>query len=101
MLMVVKLLVRRSELASFEEYERAAARAMREYGGAIERTVRIDEGAREIVTEIHLVRFRDAAGFDAYRASTALAGLRHLRDAAVVDTDLLVGEEGPDYEAVP
>jgi hypothetical protein len=72
---------------------------MREYGGAIERTVRIDDGAGETLTEVHLVRFREEAGFQAYRANTALAGLRHLRDASVVDTELLVGEDGPDYEA--
>jgi len=96
-LMVVKLEVRRSALAAFEEYERAAARVMRDYGGAIERTVRIDDGSGETFVEVHLVRFPDEAGFQDYRANTALAGLRHLRDAAVVETELLVGEDGPDY----
>lgn len=99
MLIVAKIVVRREKLAEFEEYESAAARAMREYGGAIERTLRADDGSGETLTEVHWIRFRDEAGFQAYRQSTALAGLRHLRDAAVVSTELVVGEEGPDYEA--
>jgi hypothetical protein len=80
-LIVAKIVVRREKLAEFEEYESA------------------DDGSGETLTEVHWIRFRDEAGFQAYRQSTALAGLRHLRDAAVVSTELVVGEEGPDYEA--
>jgi hypothetical protein len=100
MLIVAKLVVRRTELAAFEEYETAAYRVIREHGGVLERNVRIDDGSSPTLTEVHLVRFRDEAGFRDYRASTALAGVRHLRDAAVVETELLFGEDGPDYEAL-
>jgi hypothetical protein len=86
-------------VAAFEEFETAAYRVIREHGGSLERTVRIDHGTSETLTEVHLVRFRDEASFQAYRASTALAGVRHLREASVLETELLIGEEGPDYGA--
>ena len=98
MLIVAKLLVRRSELAAFETYETAAYRVILEHGGTLEKSVRIDDGTSETLTEVHVVRFRDEAGFQAYRATTALAGIRHLRDASVIETELLMGEEGPDYQ---
>ena len=99
MLIVAKLVVRRTELAAFEEYETAAYRVIRQHGGTLERSVRIDDGSSPHLTEVHLVRFPDEAEFHAYRASTALAGVRHLRDASVVETELLIGEDGPDYQA--
>jgi uncharacterized protein (DUF1330 family) len=101
MLIVAKLVVRRTELAAFEEYETAAYRVIHEHGGALLQSVRIDDGTSDTLTEVHLVRFRDEAAFQAYRASTALAGVRHLRNASVVETELLIGEQGPDYGARP
>ena len=100
MLIVAKLRVRRAECAAFEEFERAAARLMREHGGAIERTVRVDDGVAETLTEIHLVRFENEAGFRAYRESGALAALRQLRERSVVETELFIGQDGPNYGAV-
>jgi hypothetical protein len=99
MLIVAKLVVRRAKLDAFEEFETSAYRVIRQHGGSLEKSVRIDDGKSETLAEVHLVRFRDAAGFQAYRASTALAAVRHLRDASVVETELLIGEEGPDYGA--
>ena len=61
--------------------------------------MRSDDGTSETLTEVHLVRFQNEAEFQAYRASAALAGVRHLRDASVVETELFIGEEGPDYGA--
>ncbi len=46
MLIVAKLVVRRTELAAFEEYETAAYRVIREHGGALERSVRIDDRSK-------------------------------------------------------
>jgi len=89
--------VRRSELAAFREFEAGAAAIMRQHGGAIEKTVVVDEGDAETFTEIHFVRFPDAAAYAAYRSSPLLAGLQPLRNAAVVATELHVGEDGPAY----
>ena len=43
--------------------------------------------------------FPDEPAFLAYRADARLAELAHLRDASVVATDVLIGEDGPDYGA--
>ena len=71
---------------------------MRAHAGRIERTVVLAAPPDSaIVEEIHLVRFPSAAAFDAYRADPELSSLQHLRDAAVIDTDVAIGEDGPDY----
>lgn len=97
MVIVAILEVRRAELATFREFEHAAARIMREHQGDLERAIVVDNGAGDLVTEIHVVRFASQPAFDAYRASEALAALKPLRDASVVGTTLHVGEDGPAY----
>jgi hypothetical protein len=100
MTLVVTLTVRRDARARFVEFERAAARILERHGGAIERTVVVDgDGAAEVFREVHIVSFADAAGFAAYRADPALAALAPLRAEAIVATEILSGEEGPDYHA--
>jgi hypothetical protein len=49
--------------------------------------------------EVHFVTFPDGAAFDAYRQDSALAEIAHLRTESVVATEVLVGEDGPDYSS--
>ena len=97
MVIVAILTVRRSELDSFRKFETVAAGIMLEHGGRFERSVVVDDGEAETLTEIHWLRFPDEAAFAAYRASPKLAVHRALREASVVQTTIYVGEEGPLY----
>jgi uncharacterized protein (DUF1330 family) len=102
MTVVAILTVRREALEAFREFEGHAAIVMAAHGGRIERTVVVEEpSAPELVTEIHLVTFPDAHAFAAYREDPRLAARAHLREASVVRSQILVGEEGPRYEAAP
>jgi uncharacterized protein (DUF1330 family) len=97
---VAILSVRRDALDRFRAFERHAAAVMARHGGRIERTVVVSaESAPGVVKEVHIVTFPDAAAFDAYRADPRRDELAHLRDASVVHTEVLVGEDGPDYGA--
>jgi uncharacterized protein (DUF1330 family) len=101
MFLVVTLRVRRTAWDEFRQYERAAARIMRKHGGALERAVVIRSGPKEeLVTEIHLVRFPDDESFGAYRRDPELLALAPLRQASVVATDILVGDETTVEEAL-
>lgn len=98
MTLVVTLTVKRDRLADFRAFERYAAAVMAAHGGRIERTVVAPaEGRADLLVEVHVVTFPDAAAFAAYRADPRLADMAHLRDGAVVSAQLLVGEDGPDY----
>jgi hypothetical protein len=97
---VAILSVRREALEMFRAFERHAAGVMARHGGRIERTVVVSpEDAPGLVKEIHVVTFPDEQAFLAYRGDPRLRELAHLRDASVVHTEVLVGEEGPDYGA--
>ncbi len=98
MLLVVILTVRPEALDTFRAFERQAARVMARHGGAIERAVVIppvQPGAP--LKEVHLVAFPSPEAFAAYRADPALHGLASLREAAVLNTEIWAGEEGPRY----
>jgi uncharacterized protein (DUF1330 family) len=97
--LVAILTVRRAALDRFRAYERAAARIMAAHGGAIERTVVVDDGAGDALREVHVVTFPSAAAWDAYRADPALAALAAERATAVIATEVLTGADGPDYGA--
>lgn len=97
MIIVAILTVRRSELAAFRQFESIATRVMSEHGGRLERTVVVDDGTGELLTEIHLVRFADPAAFASYRESSELSAHLQLRDRSVVKTELFFGEDGPKY----
>lgn len=96
MTLVAILTVRKQALEEFRAYEAHAARIMREHGGRIERTVVVPSGA-DAVKEIHVVTFRDEKGFAAYRADERMKEFAPLREASVLDTELLIGEDGPTY----
>jgi hypothetical protein len=95
---VVTLTVRRAQLAAFRAFERRAAAVMARHGGAIERSV-VVAAARPggHLRELHVVTFPNQAALAAYRSDAALQAVAHLREASVVKTQVLVGEDGPDY----
>jgi uncharacterized protein (DUF1330 family) len=98
MTLVVILTVRHQALEVFRVFERRAAVVMARYGGAIERSVVVPpESGSELLREIHVVTFPDLQALEGYRADIELRSIAHLRDAAVVKTEILIGEEGPDY----
>jgi hypothetical protein len=98
MTLVVILTVRRDQVSAFRAFETQAAIAMAKYGGAIARTVAITpEPDAEAFKEVHIVTFPDARAFEAYRGDAELAAWKHLREASVVDTQVMIGEDGPDY----
>lgn len=96
--LVVTLTVRRDALEQFRAFERRAAVVMASHGGRIERTVvGPAEGRPDLLTEVHIVTFPGGAAYAAYRADPRLREVAHLREASVVGTAILVGEDGPDY----
>jgi hypothetical protein len=100
MTLVAILTVRREALERFRAFERHAATVMARHGGRIERTVVVSpEGSPDLVKEVHVVTFPDDRAYAAYRDDPGRRELAHLRDASVVNTEVLVGEDGPDYGA--
>jgi ribosomal protein S18 acetylase RimI-like enzyme len=100
--LVAILTVRKAALDTFRAFERHAAAIMADHGGRIERTVVVTPAATpDLVKEIHVVTFPDERAFGAYRGDVRRDALAHLREAAVVATEILVGEDGPRYEAGP
>jgi uncharacterized protein (DUF1330 family) len=98
MLLVVTLTVRPGALDAFRAFERQAARIMARHGGAIERAVYIPPAQPGAPSqEVHLVSFPSPEALAAYRADPALQALASLREAAVLHTEILTGEEGPRY----
>jgi hypothetical protein len=98
MILVVTLTVRPEALEAFRSFEQQAARIMSRHGGAIERAVVIppaQPGAP--LREVHIVTFPSPDAFAAYRADPALAALAPLREASVLHTEILTGEEGPHH----
>jgi hypothetical protein len=57
----------------------------------------VDAGDAAFVREVHLVTFPNEQALAAYQADPALRALAPLREASVVRTEILTGEEGPDY----
>lgn len=98
MLLVVTLQIRSQALDAFRQYERHAASVMERHGGAIERVIVLDADPDSgLVSEVHIVRFPDAASFQFYRSDPDLARHASLRQRSVVSTDVRIGAEGPDY----
>ena len=98
LILVVTMTVRRDAAASFRAFEHIAARIMAKHGGAIERTVVIDDDDKsEMFKEIHIVTFPDADAFAQYRADAELAQAASLRQTSVVHTEILIGKDGPNY----
>ncbi len=100
MTLVVTLTVRAEALEAFRSFEAGAARVMAKHGGAIERTIVVPPAQPGAPTrEVHVVTFPDERALRAYQADPELDALRPLREASVLATEILVGEDGPDYPA--
>ena len=100
MTLVVILTVRSEAIDKFRTFEKKAAVVMAKHGGAIERTVVVlPESTRGFLKEIHLVTFPHEQALLAYQQDGDLREVAHLREESVVQTEILVGENGPDYGA--
>ena len=100
MTLVAILTVRKAAIDTFRTFEKRAAAVMAAHGGRIERTVVVNgDGAADLFKEIHVVTFPSASAFAAYRGDERLRELARLRAAAVVHTEVLVGEDGPRDDA--
>ena len=98
MLVIAIMTVRTDRLADFRLFELRAAAVMARHGARIEQCVFVpDAGQSGVCKEVHCVRFPDAKAFDNYRNDPALLELAGLRASAVIHTELLSGEDGPDY----
>jgi len=100
MTLLAMMTVRRDAIEKFRAFERRAATVMRTHGGRIERTVVVAvDGSPDLFKEIHVVTFPSESAFAAYRGDEGLSELAHLREQSVVHTEILAGEDGPDYGA--
>jgi len=98
MTLVVLLTVRNALLEEFRTFEQHAARVMAKHGGAIERTVVIAaKPGEDVFQEVHIVTFPNQPAFTAYQQDEEIKAFTHLRAAAVIKTEVLIGEEGPHY----
>ena len=98
MTIVAIVTVRKSAIDKFHAFERHAAAVMKRHGGRIERTiVAAAVGSPHLVKEIHVVTFPNEQAFSAYRSDERLLELAQLREESVVHTEVLIGEDGPDY----
>jgi len=100
MTLVVSMTVRRDAIDKFRAFERHAAAVMKKHGGRIERTVlAAADGSPDLMKEIHVVTFPSASALAAYQGDADLQPFAQLREDSVVHTEVLVGEDGPDYGA--
>lgn len=98
MTLVVILAVRKEAVDQFRVFERKAATVMAKHGGAIERTVVISPTHNdEFLKEVHIVTFPNQGAFAAYQQDEDLKPIAHLRQGSVVSTQIMAGEDGPNY----
>jgi uncharacterized protein (DUF1330 family) len=98
MTLIAIMTVRRDAIRKFRSFESKAAVVMARHGGAIERTVVVPLADRnDLFKEVHIVTFPSTDAFSAYRQDLALEEIAHLRKEAVVDTEVMIGEDGPNY----
>lgn len=97
--LVVSLSIHAGREAEFEQFESAAARIMRRYGGRIERRIRSAASAEAPQPyEFHVVTFPDEESLGRYRSDTELKGLAELRARAIRDTTVWRGIELPPFD---
>ncbi len=97
-IIVAALFVHPGQEDAFAAFETQAARIMHRYGGRIERVIRPTRALPEsaLPDEIHVVVFPSSEAFERYRADPALVALAAARDAAIAQTQIIVG-----YPAAP
>lgn len=100
MTLIVILTVRSEAIDKFRTFEKKAAVMMAKHGGAIERTVVVSpESTGDFLKEIPIVTFPNEQALLAYQKDGDLGEVAHLREESVVKTEILIGEDGPDYGA--
>jgi uncharacterized protein (DUF1330 family) len=100
MTFVAILTIRKASEEKFRAFERYAVTVMNSHGGQIERTIVVaPDGDSDVFKEIHVVTFPDMNAFAAYRNDARLGEMAHLREESVVNTEILIGEDGPTYGA--
>jgi uncharacterized protein (DUF1330 family) len=101
-ILVAILTVQQDSVDDYRAYERRAATIMADHGATIERTVVVpSEPHSDTFKEVHIVRFPDSDALAAYRADARYIALAPIRERVVVSTEVLVGEDGPDYGFAP
>jgi len=99
MTLIAIMTVRKDAIRKFRSFESKAAVVMARHGGAIERTVVVPLADRtNLFKEVHIVTFPSTDAFSAYRQDRSLEEIAYLRNEAVVDTEVMIGEEGPNYQ---
>jgi len=102
MYVVVRLWIREGREAEFESYERKVAPIMACHGGAIERAIRCSGTSLNAPAppfEVHVLRFPSNEQYEEFRRDPQREALSAERAAAISNTDVLLGEEGPTYAA--
>ena len=102
MYVVVRLWIREGREAEFEAYERKMARIMASHGGAIERAIRCNRALLNTPAppfEVHVLRFPSNKQYEKFRRDPQREALSAERAAAISNTKILLGEEGPSYAA--
>jgi uncharacterized protein (DUF1330 family) len=98
MILVAILTVQRDLVHDYRAYERRAAAIMADHGAKIERTVVVQSDPKAVTfKEVHIIRFPDPDALAAYSGDARYLELASIREKVVVSTEVLVGEEGPDY----
>jgi hypothetical protein len=98
MLIVAILTVKTDAAASFHAFEKIAVGVMGRYGGSLERNVVVlPKPGEDTFREVHVLRFPSPDAFAAYKSDPEIAKALPLRNTAVVQTEILTGEEGPLY----
>ena len=75
--------------AAFQEYERAVLPLLKDFGAALERRLRNEDGTREM----HIVRFPTKASFETYRADPRRVGYAHLLRSSGAEMDLTIAHD--------
>jgi len=98
LLLLATLTVKREAAEEFEAYERRALAILRRHGGILERVIRVPaaEGAVSF-EETHVLCFPDAKAFAAFRSDPELLAAAAIRDACILKTTIVEGQEGPHY----
>lgn len=83
-----------ADLDRVRAYELQAVRVMARHGGRIERALYSSRTpATDQSTEVHVVCFEDESGIAAYRSDPEILGLSDVREACIIGTTILRGEE--------
>jgi antibiotic biosynthesis monooxygenase (ABM) superfamily enzyme len=99
---LVRLWIRKGREVEFEAYEHKVSQIMARYGGVIERVIRphrIRPAESELPFEVHVLRFPTQKRYEAYEADADRTALSAERAAAIMNSEVVVGAEGPTYSA--